>query len=232
MSISGTRDVSRSNGNKGELDMTVYAELTKATKVPPFGDGDDEQEFLKKLLAKADKVPEKVYNNLTEGAQQWINDAIDATGTKDDLPVPDGMGEADEEDDADDEVEEEAPRTKKVSRGIKANAKAAKTEKKAKAAKATPKDVKPAKGAKAAKTAKSKGNGNAAGGKRGKGTPPPFPLTAKIKVLKKSPHREGSLIADRYSNIKSGMTCAQARDAGLSWLDLKCDVDRGNLEIK
>lgn len=125
----------------------------------------------------------------------------------------------------------------KVTKGRGGKGKAAKAEKPAKVAKTT-KPVKEVKGkgkvkGKAAKAAEkpakaAKPRKTGGGGKR----QTPFPENAKIRIINKNPHREGSKIAERYAKLKNGMTCAEARAAGLSWLDLRCDVDRGNIEIK
>lgn len=83
---------------------------------------------------------------------------------------------------------------------------------------------------KADKGKAAKGNGKAK--KVGAPRVAPFKPDAKITVKEKAPHRDGSLIAQRYSKLKTGMTVEKALAAGLSYLDLTCDVRRGNISIK
>ncbi len=53
----------------------------------------------------------------------------------------------------------------------------------------------------------------------------------KIKIIKKDAHNPDSKIGQRFSKLKTGMTVAAVHEAGFSPLDLRCDVDRGNIEI-
>lgn len=96
-------------------------------------------------------------------------------------------------------------------------------EPKGKAAKATK-----ANGKDKGKAAKANGKAKKVGAKR----EAPFKSDAKITVKEKAPHRDGTLIAQRYAKLKTGMTVEKAIAAGLSYLDLSCDVKRGNISIK
>lgn len=184
--------------------MTVYSELAAVTKLgPPKG---STQSFLSTMVDKADKLSEKAWESLSSKAQKWINNAIDAKEKGETIPEPAGFEAASDEDEGDE------PAPKKA----KANGKANGSVKPAKAAKG-----KPEKAAKPEKKAKSK-----------RATAESYDENAKITVVNKSPHRDGSLIAQRFSKLKTGMTVGAARKAGLSMLDLRCDVDRGNIKIK
>lgn len=275
--------------------MTVYAELSKVLK-SKYSPGADVQAYLEGLVARADKLDDTAWEKLSADAKEWVNDAVEAVDSKDEIPVPEGLevedddddhdeddhdedhdedaaDEDDEDEDEDDETEDEedeAPPPRKAMKNgkngkhvTKEAAPAKKGKGKAKAEEAAPKKGKVAKAdkvekevkgkkGKAAKAekpakaeAKGKGKGKAAkadkvekpkkakaaGGVR-RGGPSPFPENAKIKIINKAPHREGSKIAERYAKLRNGMTCAEARAAGLSWLDLRCDVERGNIDIK
>lgn len=187
--------------------MTVYAEIAAATKAgPPKG---STQAYLSALVDKADKLSEKAWGGLSPKAQKWINNAIDAKEKGEEIPEPAGY-----EAGSDDDGGEEAPVKKSKANG-KANG-SAKPEKAAKGKAGKP--VKVAKEEKAAKKPRK--------------AVEKFDADAKITVVNKSPHKDGSLIAQRYGKLKTGMTVAAARKAGLSMLDLRCDVDRGNIKIK
>lgn len=223
-------------------------ELFELAEVEPKK-GKIDQKFLKKLYDALseqfdDDPKEKKWKALSPEAQQWYNDAVDPATNGDDLP--DLPGDDDDEDEADAKPAKKG-KVAKADKGAKLNGKG-----KNKAAKASdedeadeetedeadedePKAKKGAKG-KAAKADKkeAKGKAKAKKGNGGAGIrrgPPAYEDNQKIKVLVKSPHREGTKVADRYALLKSGMTVGAARKAGLSLMDLKCDVDRGNLSI-
>lgn len=275
--------------------MTVYAELSKVLK-SKYKPGEDVQKYLMSLVIKAENLSDSEWDKLSSDAQEWLNDAVEASDRKETLPLPKGLEVTDDDDDDDDEEddieddnvvdtadeddddddsdedddsdsddeddeEEEAPRASKPVKNGKSGKHATKAEakpaKKGKAAAAPAKKekvtakatkevkgkgkavkaaAKPGKAAKPAKAAKPEKAAKAdkpkkAGGSR-RGGAQPFPDNAKIKIINKAPHREGSKIAERYAQLKNGMTYAEARKAGLSALDLRCDVERGNIEIK
>lgn len=188
---------------------SITQQLAKATGVAAKGDPSEYLASMAKEIGK-DSFKDKDWNALDTEAQEYINKVMDAIEADEDVPLPP---------DAD---------GGKPSKKAKANGKAhGKANGKAKPEKAA-KAAKPEKAAKGKKVAAKGEKGEATKRVRGKA----FADTAKIKVLVKSPHKDGSAIAERFALIKGGMTVGAARKAGLSMLDLRCDVDRGNLEIK
>jgi len=134
---------------------------------------------------------------------------------EEDVVEDDGEDEPnDDESEEDMEAQEEAVSKKKSTKkvAVKPEKKpAAKAEKKAEK-KAAPK----ANGEKKAKA--SRGGG--------------FDPKAKIKLLvKENPKREGSITHKKFAKIKNGMTVEEAFKAGLTGVDLKCDVDRKYISI-
>lgn len=203
--------------------MTVLAELSKATKLSYKGN--NPQAFLDKVLTKVDGLSDSAWEKFSEETQAWVKEAIDAKEKESDIPLPEGM----EESEVEEETEEVEASADNEDEQPKKKAKGKKETKPAKKARSNGKSSDEDEDEDEEEKPKKKTKG---GGRRGRGAPPPFSETAKIKILVKNPHREGSLVAQRYALLKNGMTCKQAREAGLSWLDLKCDVDRENLEIK
>jgi len=120
----------------------------------------------------------------------------------------------DDESEEDMEAQEEAVSKKKSTKKV-----AAKPEKKA-VAKA---EKKPEKKAAPKANGEKKAKASRGGG---------FDPKAKIKLLvKENPKREGSITHKKFAKIKSGMTVEEAFKAGLTGVDLKCDVDRKYISI-
>lgn len=183
---------------------TIFSELIAAAKLNPKS-GEDEQTVAAKLLTKLNDAPDKVWESLSKKAQKWVNDAVDASEAKEDLPSLPGFGEADA-------GEEDAKPAKKAKGKPAAKEKAAKGK------------------AKASKKAK-KGNG-AISGKRARLFEDDQVITV---LTKENPKREGSTAYDRfelYTTGKKGMTVKQALEKGVSSGDLKWDSDRGYIAIK
>lgn len=74
----------------------------------------DRQAFYKKLVAAADELDDEEWEGLSEGAQRWVNAAIDAINEGEAVPDPEDIeeeeeetGESDEEMDTGDEDEDE-----------------------------------------------------------------------------------------------------------------------------
>lgn len=127
----------------------IEKELLEALKVKAQGAKEKRPTFLKRLHEAATECEEKVWDQLTEEAQGWVNEAT--TAADKDKDIPDFAGEAKEA-----EAEAEAEAAKKPAKGKK-EAKAAKP---AKAA-----AEKPAKAEKAAKSEKSDKATKASNGK-------------------------------------------------------------------
>lgn len=194
------------------------------------GKKEDEQDYLKRIFAAlseefSDDPKDKKWKAFGTKAQEWYNAASEAGDDKEDLPHF-------ETEDEEDEGEADEPKAKKA----KGNGKV-KTKVKGKRAKAADEDEDEAdEDDDEPKSKKGKGKAKAAKGKKGNGasrrSPPAFEDNQVIKVLNKDAHNEGSDIRTRFKKLKTGMTVGAARKAGLSMLDLKCDVQRGNLSIK
>lgn len=127
---------------------TVYDELSKATEVTPK-DGEEAAAFSKRLAKAVDKLGDDEWKGLSDDAQNWVNDVVDAVAKKTKVPTVPGFPGADEDDE-----EEPAPKSAK-----KADKKAAaKTESKDKG-KTAAKSAKPAKAESAKPAAKTKAKG-------------------------------------------------------------------------
>lgn len=191
------------------------------------GKKEEEQDYLKRVFAAlseefSDDPKDKKWKAFGTEAQEWYNSASEAADNEDDLPH---FEAADDEGD-----EDEAPKGKKAKGNGKVKGKRAKAAE-ADEDEADEDEPKSKKGkGKAAKAVKGKAKKGGNGASRR--SPPAFENDQVIKVLNKDAHNEGSDIRARFKKIKTGMTVGQARKAGLSMLDLKCDVQRGNLQIK
>lgn len=113
---------------------TVYDELSSALKAK-FKPGSDVQDYLKKVIDKADKLDDKAWEKLSEDTQEWINSAVEAHESGSEIPVPEGLELDDDDEDEDDlpdldddddeDEEEELPRRAKNGRSGKHATKAA-----------------------------------------------------------------------------------------------------------
>lgn len=200
---------------------TVHEELVEALKAPQKKGQDDQTHFVA-IIKKANEASDKVWENLSKKAQEWVNTAIEAYDNKEDLPTPPGFGT----DDSDEAEEEETPKAK-TAKGEKDVAKGnGKSKPAAKAAKGKGKAAKEVK----AKSGKKVGKGG--GGKRAR----LFKDDQRITVLsKKNPKREGSASFDRfelYETGKRGMTVKQALEAGVTSGDLAWDSKHEYISIE
>lgn len=185
--------------------METREELLFATGVKPKS-GESEAALAKRVLAKVDKLPDEEWAKLSAEAQKWHNDAVDATEAGSDLPSlgPVANGDASEEaaEEAATEAEEETASEEAPKRAKSSSKKTAKG--KSSKGSASSKASKP----KAAKKASGEEGGT---GRRGR--QPSFTEDQKIKVLTKSPFKDGTKMADRFGKFKAGMTVKEALDA-------------------
>lgn len=249
------RNVSNENNRRTAMakKTSLFEELVEALGASAKV-GKDPQAYLRTMVKKADALSDKDWEGLSPAAKKWLNVAVGEAEEEVEITAPAGMAgeaepdskpskpgkaskkqaeEVEEDDEDDDEDEEEDVKPRGRGRPSKDKDKDTASKKEAKA-----KPGKEGKAKKNGKQAKADEDDEDEAPKKKRASSgrtrsePPFPLKAKIKVLVKTPHREGSEIAARYANLKTGMTCEQAREAGVGWIDLRCDVQRGNLEIK
>jgi hypothetical protein len=109
-----------------EADMTVYEEMLDAAKQVDrtIKEGKNDQDYLKTLIVALADVPDDVFNQMSDEAQEWFNEATDAVNDHNPIPLPDGytpmkaagggrrkLAAAEPEGEAEaDPAEEEAPR--------------------------------------------------------------------------------------------------------------------------
>lgn len=220
--------------------MTLKAitkELLGAARIK-WKTGETAREYCERVHEKIQKVPDEVWNALSDPAQEFHNAnirAMDAavearkkgTEVEDEfalLEIPNEVeehhsasaeeGNVEEVGEADDPAET-APRGKENSPMKAATRK---------------KEAVPAKKAAAAKTTTERRK--VAVPRDGRGRQGSFPLEAKIKVLiKDNPKREGTDAHKRFSKYKTGMKVEEALKAGLRWGDLKWDTAHEHIAI-
>src|SRR6188508_2959595 len=83
----------------------VEAELLKALKVKKQKSGEDEQDYLGRVLKAIDDLSDDGWSDLSEPAQKWANEAAKKAKSKKDLPS--FPADADEDEDEDEEEEDE-----------------------------------------------------------------------------------------------------------------------------
>lgn len=178
-------------------------EILSVIKVRPKPEDTDES-FTREILKRANKISDAAWDNLSNPAQKWINEAMEASNDdrlKDLLVVPEPAKVEDRPTEEPSAAPEQAETTEQVE------------DKVAKKRKATAK-ARPRK----AKAAAKKANG-ASRGRRGSYDP-----GAKITLLaKENPKRKGTKAFKRFEKYRPGMTVQEALDAGVSWADLRWD---------
>lgn len=83
------------------MSTTVYDELSSVLKLK-YKPGTDVQDYLKKALDKADKLNDKQWDKLSEETQEWVNSAVDAHESGNEIPIPEGLDLGDDEDEDED----------------------------------------------------------------------------------------------------------------------------------
>lgn len=70
--------------------MSIASELAEVAKCPPKK-GEDEQSYLKRLVTAVNALQDEEWKQISEKAQSWANEAIDAIEAKTDVPAPTGL---------------------------------------------------------------------------------------------------------------------------------------------
>lgn len=122
----------------------IETELTAATKFkPPKGGFKDRQDLLGALAKSAHKLDDDSFDELTDEAADWVNNAIKALNARGEIPEPDGEAPEEGDEEADEEQVDEKQETKAAE---EAEAEAeAEAEEAAQETRKPPKAVKPAK---------------------------------------------------------------------------------------
>ena len=68
--------------------------------------------------------------------------------------------------------------------------------------------------------------------KKKRGRRGPFALDAQIEVLRPDARRNGTKAKKLFSMYRSGMPVSEALHRGISFAMMRCDVRRGNINIK
>ncbi len=176
--------------------------------------GESAAEFTARVVGKAQKCPEEVWNQLQEPTQVWVNGWIaQEEQSEDELPLLLDYDAA--ELSGEEELGAEAVETEPTQISKKEKETMSQASTKAKAAK------------------KAKGNGTPAKKKEanGRGRGGPFALDASIKILKQPEFRAGSVRQKVFDNYKAGMTVAQARTAGVPYNHMRWHVEQGWIKV-
>lgn len=207
---------------------TVFAELCKLFDIEPKKN-EDNQAFLKRFMKHADGEldgNDKLWAKMSEDAQNWYNEAVDAMEEKKAVPLPDGLAGGDDDD------EDSAPKRKGAKAGKAAKPdKAEKVGKKGKRAKAdededSDEDEGPKR--KKAKAGKEKANGKGRSKGNGIKRERRFTDSQKITLLvKENPKREGTASYERFDAYfdKKVKTVGDALAKGITLGDLAWDSD-------
>lgn len=83
------------------MSTTVYDELSSVLKLK-YKSGTDVQDYLRKVLDKADKLSDTQWDKLSEETQEWVNSAVDAHESGNEIPIPEGLDLGDDEDEDED----------------------------------------------------------------------------------------------------------------------------------
>ena len=165
--------------------------------------------YAKRMAVKANNLKDDEWQGLSEPAQKWVNDALEAVENKTEVPLPEGL-EAAAEPEAEEAVAEETE--------VDPPAGGKKPAKK----KAVPKKVTVKKAAKP----KASANGAKRGPKGG------FAGTDKIKILtKENPFRAGTKSAAWWAKYENGMTVEAAIAAGVPRHHIRWDSILENIKI-
>jgi hypothetical protein len=80
-------------------DKLTFDELLEAamagSKFKPRSKDEDRQAFLSRLVERIAEVPQEQFDNLSDPAQSWYNNAVDLLNADKPLEPPEGYGEAD-----------------------------------------------------------------------------------------------------------------------------------------
>ena len=240
--------------------MSLYEDLCTAAKTK-LADGEEFAAFVKRAVAKINKLSDKDWDALPPELQSWVNASMKAIEQTDDLPELEGFPEAEAPEEGEAEAEEgseeateevagegeaEAEEAGESGEEGQGEAESAEGEEggaetpptpKAKVAAKKPKaaPVKKAAGPKAKAPAKAKvaAKPAKAAAKPGKkGRHGNFGDAATIKIVaKENPHRKGTICYNYFAKYKEGMTVAKAVSAGVPLSNIRYLVGLGHIKV-
>lgn len=199
---------------RGPMTATVVSEL-QALCALAAAESESQQDFARRLVVKANTIPDTDWETLSSATQVWVNSALEALEAKTALPLPPGIEALGLS-----EALFDAPSKPKAKKSAPTKKTPSKT-----SVKAAPASKKKAPAKPAAKSAKQ-----AAGGSR-RGPRGNFSLSDKITEVAENPYRAGSKTHPIYNKYRNGMTVAAAIEAGVSRAHIRYDARRGNIKL-